>query len=255
MKDSIYTSDVYLVDPESIRFDQTMTEFNRAHDDKEYKQTKLSIKSVGQQQPIMINDKTGMCENGRHRVRICKELGIQVKCVQVNGELPIKVRLEIYNLEQMSGRELTTAQKAIQAHRYAKLTKVPLDEAAAKYNTNKRTVNAANSIAGLGREDILQEVHINGYWLDSNGKKVKDLRSIASQLKSEKETIIEEPISNIIDYESMITTEKGKSEFWRKRTLANMSQHELNIMLVEYMNMKYKLVLDNVTGELTDGKV
>lgn len=252
MENSVYKSDVYLVDPDSVRFDQTMVEFNRTHDEKEYNQTKLSIKSVGQQVPIAINDKTGLCENGRHRVRVCKELGIQVKCIQIDGTLPIKVKLELYNLEQMSGKELTTAQKAIQAHRYAKIAKVPLDEAAAKYNTNKRTVNAANTIAGLDREDILQAIHTRGYWIDPLGKKVKDLRSIASQLKAETEEINEAQLEVSIDYSDMILTEKGKNEFWRKRTLVNMSQHELNLLLVEYMNMKYKLKVNESTGECSE---
>ena len=252
MKNEIYTSDVYMVEPDSIRFDQSMVEFNRVHDEREYAQTKISIQSVGQQVPIIINDLTGLCENGRHRVQICKELGIQVKCIQIDGSLPINIKLELYNLEQMSGKELTTAQRAVQAHRYAKLTKVPLDHAAAKYNTNKRTVNAANTIAGLGRDDILQAIHTKGYWLDLSGKKVKDLRSIASQLKAEKEEVLEKDANVHIDYTDMITTEKGKAEFWRRRTLVNMSQHELNILLVEHMNMKYNLIVNETTGEIEE---
>jgi hypothetical protein len=252
MSSDIYVGDVYSVDPKSVRFDQTIVEFNRVQDDNEYTQTKLSIQSVGQQTPIVINSDTGLCENGRHRVRACAELGIQVKCIQIDGSVPIGVKLELYNLEQMSGKELTVGQKAIQAHKYAKIAKVNLDTAAKKYNVNKRTVNAANTIAGLGRDDILQAVHTKGYWLDSTNKKVKDLRSIASQLKAEKEELVEDEPKVSINYEDMILTEKGKAEFWKKRTLVTMSQHELDIMLVEYMNMKYKLVVDTETGEINE---
>ncbi len=249
---NMYVGTEYMVDPSSIRFDQYMVEFNRTYTESEYLQTKLSIESIGQQVPIHINNKTGLCENGRHRVQICKELGIQVKCIQVDGTLSIPVRLELYNLDQMSGKELTTGQKAIQAHKYAKIAKVTLDYAASRFNTNRRAVAAANTIAGLGRVDILDAVHSTGYWKDDQGNKIKDLRTIAKHLKSSIDDTDVLAMDAAINYEDLITTEKGKAEFWRKRTLVNMSQHELNIVLVEYMNMKYKLKIDSETGEVDD---
>ena len=85
-----------------------------------------------------------------------------------------------------------------------------------------------------------------------SGKKVKDLRSIASQLKAEKEEVLEKDSNVHINYTDMITTEKGKAEFWRRRTLVNMSQHELNILLVEHMNMKYNLIVNETTGEIEE---
>lgn len=246
----IYTSEVYTVDPSSVRFDQHMVEFNRVHTIAEYERTKESIAEVGQLTPIDINDKTGLSENGRHRVKACMELGIQVACIQINGDLPESTRLQIYNQEQISGKDFTTAQKAIQAHKYAKIANISLEKAAKKFNTNQRAVNAVNTIAGLGRQDILHSMEYKGYWMDSAGKKIKDLRSIASQLKAESEQVLENKLEVTVNYEDLITTEIGKAEFWRKRTLANMSQHELSMMIVENMNYKYKLVTDEVTGEI-----
>ena len=252
MSTEIYTSEVYSVDPSSIRFDQRIVEFNRVHSEGEYLRTEMSIKSIGQQQPIAINDKTGLCENGRHRVRICKDLGIQVKCIQINGDIPEETRYEIHNLEQMSGKDFTAAQKAIQAHKFAKLMQVPVNTAVKRFNAHERLVYAANTISGLGRDDILRTINEKGYWVDPTGKKVKDLRSIASQLKSETEEIIIAKSEVHMNYEDQILTDKGKEEFWRKRTLVNMSQHELNLLLVEYMNMKYKLKVNEETGEIVD---
>ena len=116
MKNEIYTSEVYMVEPDSIRFDQSMVEFNRVQTDEEYQATKASIAKFGQLTPIAVNDRTGMGEDGRHRARACIELGIDVICRQVNGELDKITRLGLYNADAMSGRDLTPAQKAIQAH-------------------------------------------------------------------------------------------------------------------------------------------
>lgn len=254
MMSSIYVGEEYLVDPRSIRFDTKMIEFNRTHTKEEYESTKLSIAGpLGQQAPIAINNITGLCENGRHRVKICIELGIDVKCIQVDGGSSDVLRLELYNMDQMSGRELTTAQKAVQAHKYIKLTGEPLKSVAKKYRTNERAVNAANTISGLGREDILRAVELDGQWTSPKGRTSKDLRRIATDLKAEVEELedIDEGIS--IDYVDMINTEKGKSEYWRIRTLVQLSGHELNKLLVDHMNLLYKLKVDNVTGEVKDG--
>ena len=151
----IYTGEEYQVDPSSVRFDQEMVEFNRMHNAGEYEATKLSIQAIGQLSPIEINNKTGLCENGRHRVKICTELNIPVKCKQIDGDTPKEVRLEIYNMEAMSGRDLNTAQRGIQAHKFALATGESLEKCAIKFKTNKRAATAANVIAGLGRSDVL----------------------------------------------------------------------------------------------------
>lgn len=246
----IYTSNEYTADPEKMVADVKMVGFNRTQNEIEYESTLLSIKEMGQLVPIDVNDKTGLYENGRHRVRACIELGIYVKCIKINNKLTEAQRLEIYNLPEMSGRDLTVAQKAIQAHKFAIISKEPLDRVAKRYKTNARAVSAANSLAGLNRNDILDYVSENGYWIHTNGKKSKDLRSILSAIKSESEELEEIKQEEMINFEDMIKTEKGKLEFWRLRSLAQSSDLELSRIIVDLVNYKYVLKINKETGEI-----
>ena len=250
----MFVGNEYLVDPTSVRFDQGMVEFNRIQSKEEYLATRLSIETIGQTTPIAINNETGLCENGRHRCRICIELGIQVKCIQVDNKVDRAVRIEFYNLEQFSGKDLTVAQRAVQAHAFAMMTKQKLNYAADRFKVDSRSVGDANTIAGLKRLDILDAIKEKGEWLiPGNAKPSKNLRAIASYLKSIEEEIVVTPTdTNNIDYVELIHTERGKSEFWNLRQLAMNSTYELSMLVVVALNYKYKLVVNETTGEVTE---
>lgn len=254
MMSKYYTSEEYTVSPNSVKFDPEMVEFNRVQTDEEYQATKASIAKFGQLTPIAINDRTGMGEDGRHRARACIELGIDVVCRQVNGELDKITRLGLYNADAMSGRDLTAAQKAIQAHKFIKMTKQTIAEGAVMFKSTARHVSDANTIAGLGRNDILDTISRTGEWTrPTGGKPVKSLRTIAQELRAEAEEleVIDDNTTNI-DYEAMINTERGKLRFWELRTLMQMSQHEANMVLVKMLNYEYVLKVNKVTGEIDD---
>ena len=249
-----YIGKEYTVSPSSIRFDQEMVEFNRVQTDAEYQATKASIAKFGQLTPIAINDRTGMGEDGRHRARACIELGIDVVCRQVNGELDKITRLGLYNADAMSGRDLTPAQKAIQAHKFVKISGQTIAEGAMMFKSSVRNVGDANSIAGLGRNDILDTIAKYGEWTRPiGGKPVKSLRTIAQELRAEAEEleVIDDNTTNI-DYEAMINTERGKLRFWELRTLMQMSQHEANMVLVKMLNYEYVLKVNKTTGEIDE---
>lgn len=242
----------YAVNPTSIRFAQEMVEFNREQYASEYMATKLSIKDIGQLNAIAVNSETGLCEDGRHRVKACTELGIDVKCILVDGKQDIKTRLGIYNIDLMSGRSPNVAQKAIQAHKYALLTGSTVADCAVRFDVKVRNINSANTIAGLGRTDILDEIAKVGGWVrPDGGKPVVSLRAIASELRAESEKLKEiENNTAKIDYEALINTEKGKGLFWQQRHMLQNNQHEMDMMLVELLNFKYVLDCDPETGEV-----
>lgn len=243
---------IYVVSPSSVRFDQEMVEFNRVPDGTEYEATKLSISLVGQQDPIAINDQSGLCEDGRTRCRACTELGIEVKCVEIDGSIPKVERLAMYNINAMSGRDLTPAQKAIQAHKYAKLTNDSIDLCAKRFKSTTRNVSDANTIAGLGRTDILDAITAKGEWTrPTGGKPVKSLRTIASELRAEQE-VLKETIDNQvkIDYSELINTQRGKTQYWQLRTILQIDPSTIDRLLVELMNYRYVLDVDADTGEV-----
>ena len=243
----------YTITPSSVRFDQEMVEFNRVHTREEYEATKASIKLIGQTDAIAINSATGLCENGRHRVKACIDLGIDVRCTQIDGTLDKAIRLALYNTDSMSGKDLTVSQRAIQAHKYIKLTGQTIAEGAKMFKATTRNVNDANTIAGLGRTDILDAITTHGEWTRPTGKPVKSLRTIASELRAEAEEL-EVVVSGTesVDYEGLINTEKGKARFWELRTLMQMSQHEANMVLIKMLNYEYVLKVNNITGEIVE---
>ena len=163
-------------------------------------------------------------------------------------------RLGLYNVDAMSGRDLTPAQKAIQAHKFIKMSNQTIAEGAMLFKASTRNVNDANTIAGLGRSDILDTISRTGEWTrPTGGKPVKSLRTIAQELRAEAEEleVIDDNTTNI-DYEAMINTERGKLRFWELRTLMQMSQHEANMILVKMLNYEYVLKVNNITGEIDE---
>ena len=64
----------YSIKVEDVKFDTTISQFNRVQDEQEYKKTLLSIKELGQIEPIYMD--SGYCIDGRHRTKAMRELGI-----------------------------------------------------------------------------------------------------------------------------------------------------------------------------------
>jgi len=241
---SIFIGKEYEVSPSTINIDPEYVGFNRTHTELEYQATKKSIQTIGQQQPIAINNNSGLCEDGRHRLKACKELGKLVRCRMVDNSIDKATRLEIYNIDAMSGRDLTTAQRAIQAHKFMITTKCTLLDAATKYKTNERVMNSANTIAGLGVGDsVFAELMITGVWVKPDGRRTKDLRAIASILKAKEEDIQEDTTEEVkIRYGDLVKTELGKSKYYQLVEGVMDSNDTMKRMVVEYLNMKYKVV-------------
>lgn len=244
---SYYKGEIYTIAPSAVRFDQAWVEYNRKYTDAEYAAIKASIADTMQLDPISINSITGLCEDGRTRVRVCTELGIDVKCQLIDGSLEESVRREVYMRNQM-GRELSTAQKAIMAYKFMMLTSCSQEKAALKHKSNKMELAAVIQIAGLKRQDILDQLMATGEWEGS-----KSVRTIASSLKKDMQEVIVTPSNTpTIDYEGMINTEIGKTEFWRLDNLTSMSHHERRMALVELLNRTYQLTINTQTGEVIE---
>ena len=235
---------IYSVPPKTIKFDQKEIDYNRRYTDTEYKSIKESIRAVGQQHPICINSETGLCEDGYTRVQVCKELGIDVLCKIIDGSLSAQEKRDLYRTMDV-GRDYSVAQKAVMAYKYMLLTGEKADTASIKHKVSERSVYPVITIAGLGRQDILDELLLKGNW-----EGIKDTRKIAISLKKTMEAVEVLPTDTPkIDYTDMITTAKGQEEFWKLKTLVQLSPHEQSMVLVNYLNLKYKLIVDETTGE------
>lgn len=242
-----YVGDTYSIKPSSVRFDESWIGYNRRYNTTEYEAVKASIEKIGQSEPILINSETGLCEDGYTRTQICTELGLEVKCQQVDGTLDTAIRRELY-MRNETGRDYSLPQKAILAYQYMMLTKCKQFEAAKKHKITVRELTSVVSIAGLKRQDVLDSIMKHGEWEGS-----KSLRAIVNKLKKEEEVVeIEQSETAKIEYEDMINTETGKSAYWKILNMVQLSPHELRMLAVEYVNLKYKLVVNPETGEVTE---
>lgn len=242
-----YIGDEYSIKPSSVRFDEAWINYNRRYNSAEYDAVKASIEKIGQSDAIMINSETGLCEDGYTRVQVCTELGIDIRCQLIDGSLDLAIRREVY-MRNETGRDYTVAQKAILAYQYMMLTKCKQSDAVKKHKITARELSAVVSIAGLKRQDVLDAIMKYKEWDGS-----QSLRTIANKLKKEEEVVeIEYADTPKIEYEDMINTETGKAEYWKLLNIAQLSPHELKMLAVNYVNLKYKLVVNETTGEVTE---
>ena len=234
----------YSVDPRTIKFDEDVVKLNRLCTEEEYASTLLSIKEYGQFTPIYINNTTGLCEDGRHRVKACKQLDINVQCVEINGSLSIDARFEHYNTELVSGRDYSVAQKAVMALRWMLLTKEPQSKASEKFKVNKREIIAASVLNGINKDSVLEELFTTGKATNPlTGKTSKSIRTIATAYANEAEDADVVTVeADEISYEEMISTLKGRAEYLNMMTTVDYNDfRNVKLMAVEFMNTKYRL--------------
>lgn len=250
-----FIGEEYYKDPDSVKFLDKYITFNPMHSKLQDAATKASILAIGQKDPIyMLN---GLCIDGRHRVKIAKELDTHVKCVDVNPMLNEQVLIKLCNVNTTSGRDFTTAQKAIQALRLVTDFKFKVTEAAEAMKVARKFVSYASTIRGFGRQDVLdallddKEVLLEGMKYPS-----KSLELLCKYVKVEAELgkVIEDT-SNRYDYnpDSFIKTEMGKAWFYERKERYGLDddRHSGVILdLMELANYKFKLV-DNDGGKDT----
>jgi hypothetical protein len=244
MKDNIFIGEAYKVDPNTIKFDNDISTFNTKHNDREYEATKRSIEAIGQTNPILINSQTNLCEDGKHRVAICIELGIFVLCIKINGNLSVQERLLLANQNTTSGRDFTIQQKAIHAFKYSKKTGVKLYSSAKIFKVDKLQVGFIATIYACGRHDILEDLLLDKS-ISLGDKFTKNLRTISSYVKKELEAknLIELTDQLVTDYSKLIDTEAGKILYWNaiESNKGNKLSSDIHSILVEYCNLRYRL--------------
>lgn len=234
-----YTGKEYIIDTAAVRFDTTISTFNRIQDKQEYLKTKASIEAIGQDNPIIMDN--GLCIDGRHRVKALTELGIDtVKCVDINPNLSIADKLLICNKDTTSGRHLTKAQLAIQAFEYTKIANCTKQEAAEHFGVRTQELSYVNNIITF-LPNAYKELKTNGTATIDN-KKTKSLEIVnryINAIRAEHEVEVETTGIDI-DYNTAICTEKGKELFWEIYTEDRRPDSVLADHLVRYVNLRYK---------------
>lgn len=236
---------VYTMNPHDVRFDDTYVVFNPVHSDLEYEATKENISRLGQLDPILILD--GLCIDGRHRTRIAKELGIDVRCVEIPTTTSSEDIIVMCNKGVMSGRDYDVNQKAIQALVLVNAYGMSIVNAAKLMKVDRRVVGFAGTIKGLGRGDILDTImkdKTSRVQLTNMDRPSRSLELLAKFVKTEDEkfkVVVNDDHRIRFSPDAYIKTEAGKA--WYYNTLDRLGvgedQVEMRMLLAELGNFKY----------------
>ena len=242
--------DVYTLDPYEIKFDDRYVVFNPLHNELEYEATKENIRRLGQLEPILMLE--GVCIDGRHRVRVAKELGTTVRCVDVAATLSEEDIIVLCNKNVMSGRDYDTTQKAIQALLLVNGYDMSVVNAAKLMKVDRRIVSYASTIKGFNRQDILDTLMAdkqNRVQLESMERPSRSLELLAKYVKTadEKTKLIVDDSERVQwKHDALIKTETGKAWFYEMKSLIEVvGPTKVDELLVEMANMKFKLGVDD----------
>ena len=233
----------YQLDPEVVEFNDEYVEFNPLHKNEEYEGTKLSIEEQGQLKPIYMLG--GKCVDGRHRTRICKELGLQVKAIDLREDLEPSVVYDLCNVDTMAGRNLTPTQRAIAALVYKERLGGTNITIAKKFQVTKQAITYADALKNrYGQGEAVKELHKgNAVQLTNMDNPSKSLEYVCKKAKElhENSIVVEDVDSRIhFDPGAQIRTEKGKQWYYNFVELRNLDV-ESRMAIAELANYKFRV--------------
>lgn len=213
-------SEVYEVDPSTIKYDTEFSRFNPEKSEKEYSTLLAQIKENGQIDPGFMKD--GLLGDGVHRAKACKELGINVKVVDIDPNISREEYILLCNKNTFASRNDSATQLAIKG--LALVEKFGFSNAKATQMTglkDRRAISYASAIklSKYNEEFKILETLLKGEHISINGKVTKSLE-VAKRLisKLEEEELMDKDIINKnkveVDYNEIINTEVARELFW-----------------------------------------
>lgn len=251
---NLYASNVYEADPVSIKLNVEFTEFNIMQSDREYLATLESIKEMGQHDPILMLN--GECVDGRHRIKICSELGISVKCVDLNPDLSRQQILDLANKSVMTGRDYTLTQRTILAYDYTKRVGCLVKDAAVKWKVSKSDMSYVSTIIKLGQYGKYNGVDVinalregDAIQLPSMKEPSKSIQVIYRHIKEQQMLVVKkkdshESQSNEIQQQKPtfnFVSQKAKNKYVEFMLAHDVGENEstLRELMVDVMNRSY----------------
>lgn len=235
----------YWIDPEDVKFDSKMSQFNTPKSASEYQSLKYQITNGVQEDPILIRG--GLCGDGVHRTRIAKELGRKVLAEDVDPNRTDKEYIIKCNKNTFGSRNLSTTQKAIKA--YMLTLNFGYTDAEAIRNVGlpigTKNVGHARTIAAspIGKELDILGVLDQDKVVTINGKTTKSI-DVARRLVKlyEEESLRKEAEAKIketqIDYNELVNTESGKDVFWAIVKDAQLAR-DAKLKIIDLINAVY----------------
>lgn len=210
--------DIYTKDPDDVTFSADYTEFNPTHDENTYEAVKELILQLGQQKPILILE--GKCIDGRHRTKIAKELGNEVRCVDVDPRIDPKKLILIANMDSMGSRSYSPAQKAINAYKLAKDYGYKQKDAAKLCGAPAKQVTYVKSIVKYGYKNAIEELEKGNKVMigdmDTGSTSLEYICKMA-KIKYEEDKVTVDTSERVeFNPDAAIRTEAGKAWYYNK---------------------------------------
>lgn len=207
----------------------------------DYTALKLSIESIGQKEPIMLY--RNLLVDGRHRLRACKELGIDVKVCDFSSNAKISDIKDNVMASEVRRHESKT-QKAIQAFNSSLKNKMTYHVLAQQFGVNEKLIKYVSFIYNKAkRPDILDKL-LDNHLVSIEGRKPTDsLSAVAKALKEEMEKDIIRDESEVVHWsaDAYLRTEESKDWYYNQVRMLNLGNNvPVKMLLVELANLKFK---------------
>ena len=216
----------YMLDPNTVKTNPKFVGFNKAKTVEEFEALKASIQKYGQRDPVIMKD--GLLYDGANRLRIAKELGIDLLCVDADGSLSEKDMIALCNTNTFTARNYSSTQKAIAGFQLVKSFGYSDNEACkvVGLKQNDKGIGYARTIAAspFGKEnDVLDEL-MAGNAVTINGQTTKSIdtaRRLIKKLEELENDELQDQLNQLaqaeieIDYNSLIDSESLREMFWK----------------------------------------
>lgn len=244
------TGKEYTVPPSNIKMDEGIVEFNQLKSDAEYESVKEQIKKDGQLQPIYI--RKGLCVDGRHRTKICNELGIEVRCIDLIDTMSDEQCVRISNTNIFGSRNDGPNQLAIKAYKLVKQFGYKdvkaIELVGISKTTGKQLMPAIRYLVDNGYEWVIDKVlnkeSCTIYDEKENvvyrGSSLRKLKQVIYDLEDSDNLEDEDDyIEPVIDYNSIIKSEADRVVFWDRFGKNNMLTIDDKVFICNLFNRKY----------------
>ncbi len=179
----------------------------------DYTSLRGSISSVGQLEPIRLYK--GKVVDGRHRLKACKELNIQVKYINLPETMTLSDVKEIV-MGTEKRRHQTPTQKAISAYKYYRMenedgkVKLSMGKAAEEYGTNRMMVDRAKKLWKLVGECVIEELHDGAKLKVGDNHPTDSMLTLINHFNKTRETMLDtknKPEGELTDDENQFITD------------------------------------------------
>lgn len=242
MVNKFVVSDIYEVDPTTVKYDSEICTFNKPKSQEGYDALKKQIEKDGQLDPGYMRN--GLLGDGVHRAKIAKELGLMLKVVDIDPNISDKEYIRICNTNVFTSRNDSATQLAIKAYNLTLYYDYTDAEARIFAGVkDRRAINMVRTVAAnkYAKDNRLLEVLLEGNPVKIGNKFTKSIEVVYKELKNMEETEVAAPVipEVSIKYDDYINSYEAKELFWKKYNRPDIPV-DIKLELIGLLNAVYQ---------------